>query len=204
LLLSQGVPMLLAGDEMGRTQQGNNNAYCQDNEVSWVNWSLSAADRELQDFVARLIELRRAHPVFHRRNFFQGQPIRGDDGRSIKDIHWIKPDGSEMSDHEWEHDFARSLGVYLSGELLGEVDLHGRAVHDDNFILLFNAHHERIDFRLPKLGGSDLWQSLLDTHFHAGLRVDGNFRGGDTYPLEGRTLALMRQQNIAALTESTA
>ncbi|MDP2170137.1 MAG: glycogen debranching protein GlgX, partial [Rhodocyclaceae bacterium] len=202
LLLSQGVPMLLAGDEMGRTQQGNNNAYCQDNAVSWVDWSLRDADHELLEFVARLIHLRRTHPVFHRRNFFQGQPIRGDDGRSIKDIHWIKPDGSEMSDHEWMHDFARSLGVYLSGELLGEVDYRGRAVHDDNFILLFNAHHERIDFRLPILNESCVWQSLLDTHYHAGLRVDGNFPGGDTYPLEGRTLALMRQQDMAPPTEN--
>ncbi len=204
LFLSQGVPMLLAGDEMGRTQQGNNNAYCQDNQVSWVNWSLTDADRELQDFVARLIHLRRAHPVFHRRNFFQGKPIHGNDGSSIKDIHWIKPDGNEMSEHEWEHDFARSLGVHLSGESLGEVDQRGRAVRDDNFILLFNAHHERIDFRLPTLGENCVWQALLDTHYHAGLHVDGNFAGGGTYPLQGRTLALMRQHNVAAPTESTA
>lgn len=190
LLFSQGVPMLLAGDEMGRTQRGNNNAYCQDNEISWVAWNLTDADHALFDFVARLIRLRRQHPVFRRRNFFQGRPIRGS---GIKDIHWFKPDGSEMSDEEWAHDFARSLGVFLSGEALGEVDQRGRAIHDDNFILLFNAHHERIDFRLPILCEGCAWQAELDTHYHAGLDTDGHFSGGDLYPLEGRTLALLRQ-----------
>ena len=193
LFLSQGVPMLLAGDEMGRTQGGNNNAYCQDNETSWVNWELSAADRELMTFVSRLIHLRRAHPVFHRRNFFQGRAIRGS---GVKDIYWIKPDGTEMSDQEWAHDFARSLGVYLSGEALGEVDARGRAIHDENFILLFNAHHERVDFKLPILCESCVWQAILDTHYHAGLHVDGNYLGGETYPLEGRTLALLRQHDL--------
>jgi len=190
LLLSQGVPMLLAGDELGRTQQGNNNAYCQDNEISWVDWELSDADRELTEFVARLIRLRREHPVFRRRHFFQGREIRG---AGTKDIHWLKPDGSEMSDEEWAHDFAKSLGVFLSGESLGEVDARGRAIRDDNFILLFNAHHERIDFRLPVLCAGCVWRVDLDTHWHAGLTGDGDFAGGDTYPLEGRTLALLRQ-----------
>ena len=193
LLLSQGVPMLLAGDEMGRSQRGNNNAYCQDNAISWVNWKLSAEDRELLDFVARLVHLRREHPVFRRRNFFQGRPIRYADGSGIKDIHWIKPDGKEMSDAEWSHDYARSLGVFLSGEALGEVDRYGRGIHDDNFILLFNAHDERIDFVLPILCVGCAWQSVLDTHYHAGLDVDGVYAGGEPYPLEGRTLTLLRQ-----------
>jgi isoamylase len=201
LLFSQGVPMLLAGDEMGRTQDGNNNAYCQDNAVSWIDWNLSPADRELMDFVTRLIQLRRDHPVFRRRNFFQGQEIRG---TGNKDIHWIKPDGTEMSDHEWAHDFARSLGVYLSGDALGEVDRRGRPIHDDNFILLFNAHHERIDFRLPILCAGCVWQVVLDTHYHAGLDTDGSFAGGDIYPLEGRTLALLRQHDIDTAEEHSA
>ncbi|MCX8087576.1 MAG: glycogen debranching protein GlgX [Rhodocyclaceae bacterium] len=190
LLLSQGVPMILAGDEMGRTQRGNNNAYCQDNEVSWVNWNLSQADRELLEFVARLVHLRRAHPVFRRRNFFQGRPIRGS---GIKDIHWLKPDGTEMNDHEWLHDYAKSLGVYLSGEALEEVDARGRPVKDDNFVLLFNAHHERVDFKLPAIGANCVWHVVIDTHYEGGLRSDGNFQGGDCFPLEGRTLALLRQ-----------
>jgi glycogen operon protein len=193
LLLSQGVPMLLAGDEMGRSQQGNNNAYCQDNETSWVDWDLSDADRELIEFVARLVHLRRNHPVFHRRNFFQGRELRG---TGIKDIHWLKPDGQEMTDEEWAHDFARSLGVFLSGEALGEVDRQGHAIHDDNFILLFNAHHEKLDFKLPVLCEGCAWQAVLDTHYHAGLHTDGNFAGGETYPLEGRTLALLRQHDL--------
>jgi glycogen operon protein len=208
LLFSQGVPMLLAGDELGRSQQGNNNAYCQDSEIGWVSWSLTDDDRDMLDFVRRIITLRREHPVFHRRNFFQGRSIRGS---GIKDIHWIKPDGTEMSDEEWAHDFARSLGVYLSGEALGEVDARGRPVRDDNFLILFNAHHERIDFRLPELCGSCRrhcpssaacqWQAELDTHYHAGLDSDGRFKSGDLYPLEGRTLALLRQMYPASSTE---
>jgi len=201
LLFSQGVPMLLAGDEMGRTQHGNNNAYCQDNETSWLDWSLLAANRELMEFVARLIRLRRAHPVFRRRHFFQGRDIRG---AGTKDIHWLKPDGSEMSDREWAHDFARSLGVYLSGEALGEVDARGRAIRDDNFILLFNAHHERIDFRLPELCTCCTWRVELDTHWHAGLERDGDFAGGSIYPLEGRTLALLRQHDADCRGEDAA
>ncbi len=193
LLLSQGVPMLMAGDEMGRSQQGNNNAYCQDNEISWVDWRLSDADRDLLAFVSRLIHLRRAHPVFHRRSFFQGREIRG---TGIKDIHWLKPDGSEMSDHEWTHDYARSLGVFLSGEALDEVDNRGRPIRDDNFIVLFNAHHERLDFKLPILCDGCVWHCVLDTHHHAGLHADGSYRGGDAYPLEGRTLALLRRQDL--------
>ncbi|MBS3936486.1 MAG: glycogen debranching protein GlgX [Sulfuritalea sp.] len=190
LMFSQGVPMLLAGDELGRSQRGNNNAYCQDNPISWIDWSLTGKNRGLLDFVARLVRLRRMHPVFRRRNFFQGRPIRGSE---IKDIHWLKPDGSDMSDEEWSHDFARSLGVYLSGEGLGEVDRQGRGIRDDNFILLFNAHHERIDFALPNLGVGCVWQVDLDTHYHDGLDPDGRYGGGERYPLEGRTLALLRQ-----------
>jgi glycogen operon protein len=192
LLLSQGVPMLLAGDEMGRTQGGNNNAYCQDNAISWVSWSLSEADRALMDFVQRVVHLRRTHPVFHRRNFFQGREIRGS---GIKDIHWFKPDGTDMSDDEWAHDYARSLGVYLSGESLGEVDARGHAITDSNFILLFNAHHERIDFKLPALCTTCVWLAVLDTHYLSGLHVDGSYKGGDLYPLEGRTLTLLRQHD---------
>jgi glycogen operon protein len=205
LLFSQGVPMLLAGDEMGRSQRGNNNAYCQDNLISWVNWNLSAADRELLDFVARVVRLRHRHPVFRRRNFFLGRPIRySGEAEGIKDIHWLKPDGTDMTDDEWAHDFARSLGIYLSGESLGETDQRGRPIRDDNFIVLFNAHDERIDFVLPTLCGECPrrvpecaqqceWQVELDTHYHAGLETDGRFAGGEPYPLEGRTLALLRQ-----------
>ncbi|MDP3032767.1 MAG: glycogen debranching enzyme GlgX, partial [Rhodocyclaceae bacterium] len=191
LFFSQGVPMLVAGDEMGRSQQGNNNAYCQDNAISWVNWDLSAADQEFLAFVQRLVGLRRKHPVFRRRNFFQGHTIRGSGN---KDMQWFKPDGNEMSDAEWDHDFARCLGVFLGGTAMEEHDHRGKAIHDDNFLLLFNSHHEAIDFRLPIFCEGCEWQSLLDTHLAGGLEPDGFFRGSDTYPLEARSLALLIQR----------
>ncbi len=191
LFFSQGVPMLLAGDEMGRTQRGSNNAYCQDNEISWVNWNLSDADQDFLAFAKRVIALRREHPVFRRRNFFQGRAIRG---TQVKDIVWLKPDGHEMSDEEWAHDFARCLGVFLSGEAMEERDQRGRTVKDDNLLLLFNSHHEAIPFRLPVIGKTMVWQSLLDTHFAGGLQTDGDYCGGEDYVLEGRSLALLVQR----------
>ncbi|GAB4355880.1 MAG: glycogen debranching protein GlgX [Immundisolibacter sp.] len=186
LLLSQGVPMLVAGDEMGRTQGGNNNAYCQDNPISWLDWE--HADAELAAFVRRLIELRRGHPVFHRRQFFQGRSIHGAD---IKDIHWLKPDGTDMSDHEWGHEFARCLGVFLSGEALTERDRRGRPLRDDNFLVLFNAHHDTLAFQLPAARPGARWQVLLDTAHARGLDADGYYAGYDSYPLNGRSLALL-------------
>jgi glycogen operon protein len=191
LLLSQGVPMLLAGDEMGRTQRGNNNAYCQDNDLSWVNWDLRADDRRLRAFTERLIALRHAHPVFRRRHFFEGRPLRG---REVKDIVWLKPDGTEMTDEEWDQHFARCLGVYLSGVGLPETDARGRPVIDDDFVLLFNAHHEPIDFRLPPIGRGD-WESVIDTATVAGGPLDAWRAGPERpYPLQGRTLALLVQR----------
>ena len=191
LFFSQGVPMLLAGDELGRTQKGSNNAYCQDNEISWVNWKLSAADREFYAFVQRIIALRREHPVFRRKNFFQGRSIRSS---QTKDIHWFKPDGNEMSDEEWAHDFARCLGVFLSGDAMEECDGRGRPVRDNNFLLLFNSHHESLPFILPASDQALKWQCLLDTHFAEGLEADGLFNGGDSYPLQGRSLTLLVQR----------
>ena len=160
LILSQGVPMLLAGDEIGRTQQGNNNAYCQDNELSWIDWSDSEERRSLLAFTQRLIALRAAHPVFRRRDFFQGRPLRGSE---VRDIVWLRPDGSEMGDEAWQQDHARALAVFLSGDGIAEVDGRGRAVHDDSFVLFFNAAEEGVIFSLPAsldLGAGDL---LVDT-----------------------------------------
>lgn len=192
LFFSQGVPMLVAGDEMGRTQNGNNNAYCQDNETSWVNWNLSSADKDFLAFTQRLISIRREHPVFRRRHFLQGHAIHG---LSTKDIHWFKPDGNEMSDEEWEHDFARCLGVYLSGEAIKECDQRGNPIHDDNFLILLNSHHEVIDFQLPEISLGCKWLSILDSHFGNGLEADGDFLGGTNYSLKGRTIALLIQQD---------
>ncbi|MEQ1915953.1 MAG: glycogen debranching protein GlgX [Gallionella sp.] len=191
LLFSQGVPMLVAGDEMGRTQLGNNNAYCQDNAISWVNWDLSAADQEFLAFTQQVIALRRGHAVFRRRNFFQGRAIQGS---GTKDIHWFKPDGEEMSNHEWHHDFARSLGVYLCGATMEERGQRGQEVKDDNFLLMFNSHHETIPFTLPTLSKGSLWSIVLDTHQGEDLQAERPYKSGEIYPLAGRSLALLMQK----------
>ena len=143
LLLSQGVPMLVAGDELGRTQRGNNNAYCQDHEISWLDWS--SVDEDLFAFTRSVIELRQSHPVFHRRNWFQGRPIHG---VGIEDCAWFQPSGEEMSAQDWEVGYARSLGVFINGAFLG-IDDRGQRITDDSFLLLFNAHNEPVEFRLP-------------------------------------------------------
>jgi isoamylase len=185
LLLSQGVPMLSAGDEIGRTQGGNNNAYCQDNEVSWVDWG--RADQELLAFARKLIELRREHPVLRRHNFFQGRGIKGG---GIKDIVWLNPRGHEMSDAEWNQSFARCLGLYLAGEAMDETDERGRPLADDNFLLLLNAHHEEVPFRLPANHDRGHWEVLVDTGQEVG---EGGFQGRKPYPLQGRSLVLLRR-----------
>ena len=190
LLLSQGVPMLLHGDEMGRTQHGNNNAYCQDNETSWLDWGLSAANGPLIEFVQRLTELRRKHPILRRRSFFQGRKIIGPD---IKDIVWLNPDGHEMSDAEWGQSFVRCLGMCLAGRALDEQDERGRPVVDDDLLILLNAHHEAIPFTLPALDGSSGWQAAIDTNVDSGFAPDSRFNPGESYPLQGRSVALLLQ-----------
>lgn len=163
LLLSQGVPMLLAGDELGRTQQGNNNAYCQDNEISWLHWD--QADQSLIQFTSKLIGLRLSHPVFCRRKWFTGQPIKGS---GIEDIVWFLPDGLEMPDESWNHDFARSLAIFLNGEGIHSVDERGEKIVDDSFYLLFNAHNAPLDFRLPPdKGYGRKWAKMVDTNLPA-------------------------------------
>ncbi len=161
LFLSQGVPMLLHGDEMGRTQGGNNNAYCQDNRVSWLDWADVRRNEELFDFASGLINLRHAHPVFRRRRYFQGRPVRGS---NIDDIAWLKPDGQPMGDDDWEVGFARSLAVFLNGRGIPELDARGERIHDDSFLLLFNASHEDIDFTLPEQEYGAEWHPVVDTH----------------------------------------
>ena len=192
LLLSQGVPMLLAGDEMGRTQQGNNNAYCQDNDITWNDWSLTLEDHQLIEFARRVISIQQRHPVFRRRSFFQGRRIRGA-GAGIKDIVWLKPDGTEMTDQEWQQSFARCLGLFLAGEGLDERDDRGQPVRDVNFLLLLNAHHEEITFMLPAYHPEQAWHTELDTARDAGLGPDVAYRGGQAYPLQGRSLVLLRE-----------
>ena len=188
-LLSQGVPMLLAGDETGRSQKGNNNAYCQDSEPFWMDWRLDEDKRKLLAFAQRVIALRRAHPVFRRRDFYRGRPVRG---LGVKDIAWLRPEGGEMSDEEWNQEFARCLGVYLAGEALTETDERGRPVRDRNFLVLFNAHHGPVPFTLPEYAGSG-WRALLDTAYEHGLAIDGTFDAGVEYELQGRSLVLLQE-----------
>ena len=188
LLLSQGVPMLLAGDEIGRSQQGNNNAYCQDQALSWLDWELDDARGELLAYVRRLVALRNGHPIFRRRHFFQGRSIRGSE---VKDITWYTPEGQEMSDEEWQQHHARALGVLLVGEALEQVDPQGRRLEDDDFLLLINAHHEDLSFRLPDWPPQGTWLRVLDTA-EPQLWKDGTgFAVGRAYGLKARSLALL-------------
>ncbi|TSJ41031.1 glycogen debranching protein GlgX [Mucilaginibacter corticis] len=158
LFLSQGVPMLVAGDEFGRTQQGNNNAYCQDNEISWLDWA--NADQELLAFTRKLIRFRKDHPAFRRRNWFKGLPIKN---KELEDIAWFLPEGDEMSDENWNHDFAKSLGVFLNGKALRYVGPKGEQIADDSFYLIFNSHHESLDYKLPEKIRSKSWIKVMDT-----------------------------------------
>ena len=188
LLLSQGVPMLLAGDEMGRSQGGNNNAYCQDTTLSWVDWALDEPRQALLAFTRRLVALRARHPVFRRRDFFQGRPLYGS---SVRDIVWLQPDGSEMTSDAWGHGHARALAVFLSGDGLGDVDAQARPVLDDSFLLLFNAHSEPVSFTLPVDLAAGAGELLVDTRSAqtpAGVRIEPLV----PYALAGRALALFR------------
>jgi glycogen operon protein len=189
LLLSQGVPMLTAGDEMGRTQLGNNNAYAQDNEISWVSWELSDADRALLEFTRRVSELRQEHPVFRRRHFFQGRGIRGSE---LEDILWLRPDAEEMSDEEWNRHSMRSFAMLLGGRAMREWDERGRHVTDDTFLLLFNADPAQARFRLPSVRGCMAWELVLDTARPELAEGAERADGGATYAVEGRSMLVLR------------
>jgi glycogen operon protein len=191
LMLSQGVPMLLSGDEISHTQTGNNNAYCQDNELTWIDWELTPLKRQLLHFTRRVVRLWQEQPVLHRRKFFRGRGIRGTD---IKDIYWLEPSGKEMDDAAWNAGFNKCLGVCLIGVLTGEVDDHGEPVTGDTLLILFNAHHEAIPFTLPEALEGQRWERLLDT-FRPELGTAA-MAVGKPYPLEGRSLAVFRLQSL--------
>ena len=173
LMLSQGVPMLLAGDESGNTQFGNNNAYCQDNEISWIDWD--AEDKELMEFTAQLIQFRKCHPVFARKQWFKGRPVRK---RGLVDIGWFLPDGTEMTEEDWKTGYAKSLGVFLNGGALNTVDQEGQPIVDDSFYILFNGHEGSLDFKLPVSKYGKAWKKVWDTANPA----DGN---GTEYAPDG-------------------
>jgi glycogen operon protein len=190
LLISQGVPMMLAGDEVGRTQRGNNNAYCLANEINWVDWYWDDPKWSLLNFVKRVVRLRREHPIFRRRDFFKGVVV---DDKGRKDVTWLEPDGGEMTPEKWEKEFARCLGMSLYGESLPETDERGRPLHDASYLVLFNAHDEVIDFKLPDPAEGLAWRTEIDTSFESGEpSAEITFPQG-TYPLQGRSLALLRE-----------
>ena len=189
LFVSQGVPMLLGGDEMGRTQQGNNNAYCQDNEISWFDWELDERRQQLLEFTRRLIALRKAHPALRRRKFFQGREIHG---TNIRDITWFRPDGEEMDGEEWSAGWNKALAVQLAGNALDERAPDGAPIIDDTLLLMLNAHHEPIHFTLPLSDGASEWELLLDTAAPARDAPGVRTAGGTEYELEGRALACFR------------
>jgi len=187
LIFSQGVPLLLGGDEMGRTQQGNNNAYCQDNSISWVNWDLQQEDLELLEFVRFLIHLRKQHPIFRRRNFFQGCSLTD---AETKDIIWLSPNGQEMSQEAWKQAYVRCLGVYLSGQALNERDQYNQSVLDHDFLLLLNAHDGDIPFLLPydKVEHT-CWRNVLNTAEPDAPARD--YVDPENFVLQSRSLALL-------------
>jgi glycogen operon protein len=161
LFLSQGVPMLLHGDETGRTQRGNNNGYCQDNDITWLDWA--QVDEELLRFTTQVSQLRREHPVFRRRRFFDGRPVRRGAGAPLPDIAWFTPDSREMAEEDWEAGFGKSVAVFLNGEGIPDRNARGERVVDDSFIMIFNAHDGSIDFTLPPPEWGAKWEIVLDT-----------------------------------------
>jgi glycogen operon protein len=185
MLLSQGVPMLLHGDELGRTQGGNNNGYAQDSEISWVHWD--KADRTLLEFTAALVRLRREHPTFRRRRFFTGSAVR--DGERLDDIVWLHPDGRPMADDDWDAN-GTALGMYLNGRGIEGVDERGERIVDDHFLLFFNVG-ERIEVRLPPAEYCGAWNVIVDT---GGVVDEERMLGaGDALVLEPRSTVVLRE-----------
>lgn len=186
LLLSQGVPMICGGDELGRTQNGNNNAYAQDNELSWTHWESSPKSRRFLDFTRRLVHLRRSHPVFTQKRFFQGRLLRGS---KVKDVEWLQPDGHEMDDASWNAD-AQIFGMRLNGNQMDQLDEIGERIVDDTFLVLFNADTEAVDFKLPDAGADNTWCRVIDTVEATGGRLRDLLE--PTYRLEAHSVVVLQ------------
>jgi len=187
LLCSIGVPMLSGGDELGRTQRGNNNAYCQDNELSWTDWTLTPERREFLEFTRRLIQIWKDQPVLRRRKFFQGRRIRG---VGVQDIAWLDPEGTEMTDAMWSSPDVRAIGVRLNGDAIQEVDERGRRIGGDTLLLLLNADELAVTFTLPPAAPIERWDTLFDTADP--WEPPRRLRGGDRYELPGRAMAALK------------
>ncbi len=194
IFLSQGVPMIVAGDEISRTQRGNNNAYCQDNEISWLNWE--HADQDLLGYTRKLIHFAQGHPTFCRRKWFQGQPIKG---VGLEDIAWFLPEGSEMTEEHWNNDFAKSLGVFLNGKGIHSKGSKGETIFDDTFYLMFNANHDAVEYKLPPAKYGNNWVKILDTfdnYLEDKTEADGEHIPAESiFKVEARSIVLLKQIN---------
>lgn len=188
LMLSQGIPMLLGGDEIGRTQQGNNNAYCQDSPLSWFDWDLKEANEDLLDFTRELIYFRRQHPVFRRRKWFQGQAIHG---TNVTDIGWYNPDGSEMTQEQWEIGYAKSVALFLNGNKIPSPGPQGQKISDDYFLVFFNAHNEMLEFTLPTEFQTQSWQRVIDTKEPRFIKNGQFFTDEQTIPVIGQSIVVL-------------
>ncbi|OMB97376.1 glycogen debranching enzyme GlgX [Mycobacterium sp. NS-7484] len=190
LLLSQGVPMISHGDELGRTQGGNNNVYCQDNEISWIDWD--SADADLIEFTRAVSALRAAHPVFRRRRFFDGRPVREAGAAVLPDIAWFSPDGSDMTTEDWETGYAKSVAVYLNGQGIADLDVRGQRVVDDSFLLCFNAHYEPIEFALPPAQFAARWVPAISTSANS---ITDPIEPGDTVSVDARAVLVLQAES---------
>jgi isoamylase len=194
LLVSQGVPMLLHGDEIMRTQRGNNNTYCQDNETTWQPWALTRPQREMLAWAKRVIAFRKAHPILRRRSYFRGRPLRGSD---IKDLAWWRPDGQEMSEEEWNDNSIRALAVGLAGDATDLRDERGRRLIDDTLVILLNSHDHSVAFHLPEIK-RDQWEIVLDTEWPTIPEGQECYHSGGTYTLAARAMAVLKHHTPAS------
>jgi glycogen operon protein len=199
IFFSQGVPLLLAGDEIGHTQKGNNNTYCQDNELTWLDWKLNRPRKKLLEFTRFLIQLRKQHPVLRRRSFLRGRTMRDP---NLRDVHWLRPDGKEMRGEDWDDAHSRCIGMILAGDAIDEADERGSAIVDDTMLVILNAHFEAIPFHLPPFlldgqsGSSEgNWELVMDTRFTRRGK-DVHLQPGDSYELEARSMALFIFQGV--------
>lgn len=188
LLLSQGVPMLVAGDEISRTQRGNNNAYCQDNEISWLDWE--NMDKDLLEFTSKMIKFRLKHRAFSRKRWFRGTQIRG-----VEDIAWFLPEGNQFSDEHWNHDFAKSLAVFINGRALRTRNERGEAVIDDGFYVIFNAHWEPVNYKLPEALYAKSWTKIVDTA-ESEVGDEETYDAGSTIEVKGRSIIVLHHPVI--------
>lgn len=190
LLLSQGVPMLVMGDEMGRTQGGNNNGYCQDNQVSWLDWDLPEENEALLDFTRQLIDFRRKHPVFRRRKWFQGRAIHGS---GVHDIGWFNPDGQQMTEEQWNKGFTKAIGIFLNGEEIATPGPRGERILDDSFLWCFNAHHEMLEFSIPRGLQNWEWLTIIDTTKPRFVQRGKRYIDDKSIPVAGRSLVVLQR-----------